>query len=227
MRKLFAHLLFLTLLSACSYLPSPADGTRLPPTQPQVTITSIVIRPTPSVTPPALPAHTNTPPATQTQPYLPTQTSALLPSPTWTPSSTVEAKEAMPYAVQSGSPVYTASFHQPDQGCRWMGIAGQVFGAGMAPEKNLIVFASGQMNGSPVNALGITGQTPAYGDGGYEIQLSNAPIASSGTITVQLFDLSIKPLSKPVVLSTSGDCAKSLILLNFQSGGAQTYSVAP
>ncbi len=97
-----------------------------------------------------------------------------------------------------------------------MGIAGQVFGPGMVPEKNLIVFASGEINGAAVNELGITGQTQAYGDGGYEIKLADAPFETSKTLIVQLFDLSIRPLSDPILLSTSGDCAKNLIVLNFQ-----------
>jgi hypothetical protein len=118
-------------------------------------------------------------------------------------------------SVQEGSPVYIANFNHPDAGCNWAGIAGQVFGVDGNPVNGYTIVITGSINGTVVSLSGETGDAQAYGIGGYEIQLSGAPFASSGTLAVNIFDTNLKPVSVPVPLTTYQDCQSNLVLLNF------------
>lgn len=118
-------------------------------------------------------------------------------------------------SVQEGSPVYIASFNHPDAGCNWAGVAGQVFGVDGSPVNGYTIVVTGSINGTVVSLSGETGGAQAYGIGGYEIQLSGAPFASSGTLAVNIFDTNLKQVSVPVPLTTYQDCQSNLVLLNF------------
>jgi hypothetical protein len=220
MRKQLVQLLLLFVLTGCSPSSFRPEATLVVTAQPNATLTTIVITPRPSLTPiasltrPAGSTETSTPPLQPTETATPTPPPTLQPSST--PTQTATPTATMPYTIQFGSPRYIASFAQPTPGCGWMGVAGQVFGPGMIPENGLVVFISGEINGSPVNASGVTGEATHYGEGGYEIKLADVPIESSGAVIAQVFDPSIKPLSNPISLIPSADCAKNLILLNFE-----------
>jgi hypothetical protein len=117
--------------------------------------------------------------------------------------------------VQEGAPVYISNFNHPDAGCNWAGVAGQVFGVDGNPITGYTVVITGSINGSAVSLNGVTGGAQAYGIGGYEVQLSNAPFASSGTLTVNIFNKNLKQVSVPISLTTYQNCQANLVLLNF------------
>ncbi len=118
-------------------------------------------------------------------------------------------------SVQQGSPVYIANFNHPDAGCNWAGVAGQVLGGDGTPLNGLTIVITGSINGTAVSFSAVTGGAQAYGSGGYEIQLSGAPFASSGTLIVNLFDTELKQVADPMPLTTYQDCQANLVILNF------------
>lgn len=121
------------------------------------------------------------------------------------------------FSIQSGSPAYLANFTNPAAGCNWMGVAGQVFGSDGNPISGLSVEIIKTVNGQSIKFGGVTGEAQVYGTGGYEIQISNVPISSTGIFQVTLYDQDLKPLTSPIFLTTYQDCARNLILLNFVS----------
>ena len=138
-------------------------------------------------------------------------------TPTFVPSSVPSTATPIPYsfAIQSGTPIQTQNFAN-SSGCAWQGIAGQVFDTNGNPLKNIVVKAGGTWNGATVNILGMTGIATGYGEGGYELVLGSKVVASTNTVWVQILDLSGNPISQKVNISTSTDCTKNLVLLNFK-----------
>lgn len=123
--------------------------------------------------------------------------------------------QSFAFAIQSGTPVQIQNFAN-SSGCSWQGIAGQVFDIDGAPLKNVLVKAGGTWNGAAVNLMGMTGLATSYGEGGYELVLGSKVASTTNTVWVQLYDLSGNSLSQKVTISTSTDCAKNLVLLNFR-----------
>ncbi len=193
------------------------------PTGPAATATSTPVNtatktPTPSSTPLNTAVSTTIPPtATKTNtPTTPTSTAI---------PTAVSTASAYLYAVQSGSPVQIQNFVNSAAGCAWQGIAGQVFSSDGTPVKNIVVKAGGTWNGLAVNQLGMTGAASNYGEGGYELVLGTKVVTTNKTVWVQLFDLAGNPLTEKVYVSTSTDCTKNLVLLNFKeiAGGFDSY----
>lgn len=215
------------LLSGCYLLPETAltptteaaTGTLAPTTAatgtsagtvtatltPARTVTSSV---TPTRTQTSTPAITRTP----TKTFTPTKTST--PTRTATPTST---STPLPYTLQEEAPSYTTNFAHTDAGCNWLGLAGQVFGADGTPQLNLVVVVKGKLGSVNLDLAGVTGipEADVYGPGGYEIKLADAVSASSGKLTVQIFDLNGKTLSAVFPVDTYADCNKNLIVINF------------
>jgi hypothetical protein len=153
-----------------------------------------------------------------------TQTPEILvipPTVTVAPTSAPQAKvvetqkPSMPYHLLASSPLYEQNFANPNQGCSWMGVAGQAFDVKGAPVKNLVVSIEGNLNGVPIDLVGLTGANKKYGPGGYEIPLSKMTFNSTAALKVTLLDLKGIPLSSPVLIDTFNDCQKNLIVVNY------------
>ncbi|MEK7439970.1 MAG: hypothetical protein AABZ78_04170 [Chloroflexota bacterium] len=138
---------------------------------------------------------------------LPSNTATQTPTITFTPSKT---RGAFDFVVQEGNPIALANVFN-SKGCAWMGVVGQAFDLNLNPRIGLIVHVEG--GGLSIDAF--TGSKPAVGPAGYEIQLSDRPIQTSGTYKVQMRDTGGVALSDFVTLSTSASCDKNAILLNF------------
>jgi hypothetical protein len=145
------------------------------------------------------------------------------PSPTETavPSTPTAAPTATPipaevYRLQPGSPVYLPFFRQPELGCAWTGVAGQIFDAQGEPVTGIVVVVEGALGDTPVDAVTVSGAAPAYGPGGYELQLGQQPIAAAGTLSLLLYDLDGVPLIQPLSFDTRAGCTQNLVLINFQ-----------
>lgn len=203
---------------------APGSATSTPtatPVPPSATPTQTTVAPTNAPTS-ATTAATTAVAATATR----TPTS---PAATATAASTAVAATATPtaqsfaFAIQSGTPVQIQNFAN-SSGCSWQGIAGQVFDLDGAPLKNVVVKAGGTWNGASVSVLAMTGLSTGYGEGGYELVLGSSAVNSANTVWVQLFDLAGNSLSQKVTISTSSDCTKNLVLLNFrQIDSSYTY----
>lgn len=158
--------------------------------------------PTLSETPTSTPTETPTPEPTATETPTPT-------TPTPGPSPT-----GAPFAIQPGSNVLVANFAN-DLACSWMGVAGQVFDKDRGPLVGITVHVEGQLAGQLVNIDSVTGSNPRVGPAGYTIDLSDRPIATSATMWVQLRDTAGLPLSDPVYITTSDQCDKNLVFINW------------
>ncbi len=142
---------------------------------------------------------------------LPTTT----PTRTPTPTSTSVTSSA-PYQVQPDTPVYLPNFGHPAAGNNWLGVAGQVFSKSGLPVNNIVVVVEGTLNGQAIDELSLTGISSIYGAGGYEIVLGSQPIASSGTLSITLYNLAGQALTDPLYFNTYADPLKNLVLINFQ-----------
>ncbi len=203
-----------------TYAPGgPGSATATPTVVPATSTPIKTNTPTPAST---SPAATNTPTTAATA------TTARTNTPTTAPTvapTIVSTTTAYLYTVQSGSPVQIQNFVNSTAGCAWQGIAGQVFDNDSTPIKNIVVKAGGTWNGATVNLLGMTGAASNYGEGGYELVLGTKVVATNNTVWVQLYDLAGKALTEKVYVSTSTDCTKNLVLLNFKeiAGGFDSY----
>jgi hypothetical protein len=181
------------------------------------------------------PGSTQIPPETQVLPTnaFPTEMSATLPSPAETalpvpsatsitpptqiPATSVPTEASSPvvrFYVQPGSPIHIANFVEPESGCNWMGMAGQVFDLDGNPLAGIVVEIGGALDGQPIQQIALTGSSPIVGPGGYVIELSNRPVQSDGTIWFQLLDQDGTPKSARILLTTSGQCEENLIVMN-------------
>jgi hypothetical protein len=192
------------------YLPMKfAPPPTLPPTlgPPTPTNTPEIYLPaqwtaTPTITATATPEPTETPVPTDTP--MPTETPAI----TNTPSGAA-------VIPQPDSPSLTTNFANT-KACQWMGVAGQVFDdETKAAVTGLAVRVGGQLGTFPVDQTSLTGSAPAYGPGGYELVLSDHPIASNKTVWIQILDTAGVPLSDKVYFVTSDKCSENLVLFNW------------
>jgi hypothetical protein len=126
------------------------------------------------------------------------------------PFQTIQNK----YITQSGTPLGMENFLHPALACDWMGIAGQVFDIDGQPQTGFVVQVGGELEGSNILLLAITGGNTSVGVGGYEIVLTEHVVASTRKLWIQLFNLEGKSLSDKVYFDTFDDCSKNLLIIN-------------
>jgi hypothetical protein len=201
---------FTPVVPPTSLVPSfPATWT------PQFTPTDTPTKP-PTETPTDTPTFTNTPTFTFTPSRTVTPTVTLTPSKTYTPSPTgptptrTRTQAPYNYVLQNGRATYMANWSN-SAGCKWLGLAGQVFDLNGRAVQGLYV----HLEGGGYSMDGPTGAKPAYGPGGYELYLSDHVYNTTDTYKVQLRDGAGNVLSDWYAIPTFEDCAKNLILVNF------------
>ncbi len=187
-----------------------------PPTwTPQFTPTD-TLTPLPTNTPTPTSTRTNTPTFTVTPSKTLTPTITLTPSKTWTMSPTgptptrTRTLAPFPYVLQNNRATYMANWAN-SAGCKWLGIAGQVFDLNGRAVQGLYVHQEG--GGLVQDAP--TGSKPQYGTGGYEIFLADHVFNSTNEFKLQLRDGAGNQLSDWYIIPTYEDCNKNLILVNF------------
>ncbi len=176
------------------------------------TSTITPIQPPPTWTPTFMDL-TDTPTLLPTITLQPSPTGFSLIPPTKTPKPT-----ATPKAPFSGSYTNIAStVYYPDQGCNWFGVAGTVVDKNNSPMIGMVVRLVGTLNGSPINKLTVsnTANIP-YGPSGFEFNLGNKPVTTTGTLYVQMLDQAGLPLSENLYINTSSDCSKNLVMVRFK-----------
>lgn len=152
---------------------------------------------------------------TETGPTRTPTNTAIPPTATAKPPTKTPTSVPKPYALQN-TVFYTTNFLHPDLGCNWTGIAGQVFNNGGNPIINMVVAVAGTLDGKNIELLALTGMATDYGTGGYEIQLADQLVNSTGSLTVTIYDLAGTQLTDPVLINTYTDCSKGLIIANFK-----------
>ncbi len=174
------------------------------------------LEPTNTVKPSSTPTLTLTtvPSATPTK----TSTKTIIPSPTSTSTKTPTPSPTnvnWQFQIQPDSPVYLQNFTNPDEGCDWLGVAGQVFNSSGDPLNNMVVLVEEEYDGVYYELIGMTGMAKDYGPGGYEIIISDEVFESEDVLSISLFDLNGNQLSNQFMLTTYEDCEKNLLLINF------------
>jgi len=179
---------------------------------------------TPSNTPTKPPTETPTPTNTftETPTFTLTPSKTLTPTITLTPSRTLSPTPTGPtptpsrtlapynYVLQNNRATYMANWSNT-LGCKWLGIAGQVFDLNGRAVQGLYV----HQEGGGLTQDAPTGSKPQYGTGGYEIYLADHVFNSTDTFKVQLRDGAGNVLSDWYNVPTFEDCSKNLILVNF------------
>lgn len=121
------------------------------------------------------------------------------------------------FVLQPGSPSAIAGteFH-PEAGCNWSGVAGQATSLNGEGVRGIFVQLGGSMPGVVnMDNIIMTGLAPQYGVGGFEFTLAGKPVASEGTLWIQLVDQQNLPLSDRIYFNTYDDCQKNLIIIYF------------
>ncbi len=203
--------LFLNPSSALNPFPPPPEPTLIVLTIPTPTITPRQLPPTwtPSAT--IEPTATRTPAPTLTPP--PTATLYVMKG-VKTPTPSRTPKPNTPY--YASAPTYLSStIYHPESGCNWLGVAGQAVDKNNSPVLYLVVKLGGSIGGREIDLLTLSGTAPAYGQSGFEFVIADQPIASNGTLWIQLLEQGDKPLTDKVYFNTYADCNKNLILIRF------------
>lgn len=175
------------------------------------------------------PTPTQTPARTLPPEWTPTQTEEagtkpeVTPSPTNSPSTatatiteTPEEEAEFLFVLQDNSPSQMENFIN-ESGCDFMGVFGQVFNEEDQPVLELTVHLGGELEGvGEIDLYALTGSELAAGPAGYLFNVATEPIASTGTLWIQLEDGDGNPISEQVYLDTSESCGENLILVNWR-----------
>jgi hypothetical protein len=128
----------------------------------------------------------------------------------------------LPAIINERSPDYPFKLQQTGvmaiqgfYGCNWIGVAGQVFDLGGIPIQNLILHLEGFWAGNALALERLSGSASQYGPAGYEFVLGSQPADSTQALWIQVLDANHKELSARIYLDTYNDCARNLILVNF------------
>lgn len=119
------------------------------------------------------------------------------------------------YTPQPITPTYISNFVDPQAGCDWAGVGGQVFNQRGLPENGLVVRISGLLEGSNRVEYALSGSSQQFGAGGYEIALADHALNSDG-LQLQLFDLAGEAKSPVVIVRLSSNCQQNLTVVNFR-----------
>ncbi len=119
------------------------------------------------------------------------------------------------YFPQAGTPVNIGNFVQPEAGCAWTGVGGQVFDVNGAPVNGLVVKLSGAFGNQSILRYAVSGSSQQFGEGGFDLYLSDSPMVAN-TLSVQLIDISGAAQSQPVMILTSNLCSANLVVINFR-----------
>ncbi|HUI89979.1 MAG TPA: hypothetical protein VLX61_14775 [Anaerolineales bacterium] len=185
---------------------------------PTATITPIQLPATWTATNPPFMTATDTPPPTFT--LIPTETAFSLIPPTSTPPPS-----ATPKAPFSATPQYIPSTYvYPDLGCNFFGIGGTIEDSNGADIISMVIGLYGTLNGQsiPTGTVTVSGLYKAYGTSGFQfdlgkiLHLSTVPVASTGTLYLQVLDQTGQPLSDNIYINTYNNCSKNLVLVRFK-----------
>lgn len=120
------------------------------------------------------------------------------------------------FGLQAPPQGLSVTLYDPTRECSWMGVAGRIFDIQNRPVKGIRVAVTGFLGGRQIELLSLSGTALQYGPSGYEFTLAEAPIASTGRLTIQLFDQSDLPLSPAVTFDTYAECESNLVLVDFK-----------
>lgn len=161
----------------------------------------------------ALVTATVAPPATE----IPVVSATPVESVSITPTATRKTgTSTYSFTVQTDPSPISSVLYRPEWGCDWLGLAGNAVDLQNSPVTGIRVQVGGFLGGNSVDILSLTGTALQYGRAGYEFTLAEKPIASTGTLWIQLLDQSDLPLSDKIYFNTYDSCEQNLIIINFK-----------
>ena len=202
------------LLFAIIFVNPQVGFNPLPPTTMPALFLTWTPSPTPIISLPETWTPTVSPTIVPTDTPIPSNT----PEPTQeeTPVPTANIESGTSFSIQEGSPSYVENSFHLDAGCNWLGIAGQVFDKEGTPVSGILVETGGFLGGIEISGLTLTGMAPDYGEGGYELALSDSAISSDGDVWIQLLDQANLPLSEKIYFNTFDSCDSNLVKIDFK-----------
>jgi hypothetical protein len=226
MKRVNIILCFVIILASAACISLPRLN--LPSIQSQPTTAQpIIISPTAEILLPTEIPTTTEPTAT---PLPPTEISTDIPEPTAIPDLPTATNTPTPqpfYPVRVDPPSYLPNFTHAEQGCRWIGVGGQIFDLDGQPVQGWTVIVTGIIDGEVRQWLGLSGLNTAFGPAGYEIELGDTPKETRGVFTIQLRDAAGLPLSEVVTFDTFDNCQANLIMINFVQSKAISKLYVP
>ncbi len=194
-----------------------------PPTMPALAVLPTGV-PTDTPLPPTA-TFTPTPSPTATQTPTPPPTATFTPSPETSP--TLLAGSASPtlrptatlggYAfVVKDAPLTIQNIFHSDLGCNWLGLGGNIEDLRGGGKLYVTIHLHGSLDGQPIDIYTVSGAARQYGDGGYEFQLADKPVASHNSLYIQLLDQANLPLSDRIFFDTYDSCEQNSLIINFQ-----------
>lgn len=194
---------------AAAASPTPTSGVPARPTFPPSWTPTLTATPTDTPLPTDTPTITSTPTDTPTSTFTPTATWTPRPPPTATPTKApTPTPTPWPYFLDSMS---AKANDLNEAGCSWLGVAGRIYGAGIAEIQAGI--------GVRVSSNGWTytsgfGSTSVYGSPGWEVYLDDHPKA--GVWYAQVVDVNGSALSEKVTFQTIDNCYTNLTIIDFR-----------
>lgn len=119
------------------------------------------------------------------------------------------------YVIQTGTLAAIPNFIQPEAGCNWSGLGGQAFDRQGYPTTGLVVKISGKLEGLDVLYITMTGSSTKLGPAGFEVTIADQPVASQGSMFIQLLDIAGTPVSDLFPITTYASCEQNLVIVNF------------
>lgn len=143
---------------------------------------------------------------------LPPDITPAAPIATATPQSLAVLPDLMAFGLEGNRVIFAPQFTQPEAGCSWQGLGGQVLGLNGEPLVGLTVRVEGVTDPSQVVET-ISGSATTYGTAGWEIKLADG--INSYVYQVTLFQ-SGRRVSDPKLVAFPNDCNRNLGIMNFQ-----------
>jgi hypothetical protein len=166
---------------------------------------------------------TTTQPSATLIPFTPTFTvtlNSILRTPTNAETAAVSATPTlsgnMPFDIWGNAVAVSSTIVHPESGCDWLGVGGQVFDLQGSPVVGYTIQLGGDINGTPIDMLSLTGTALQYGQAGYEFTMANKPAITKQSLWLQMLDQAALALSPKVYFDTFDGCEKNLILINFK-----------
>ena len=75
----------------------------------------------------------------------------------------------------------------------------------------LVIKLTGKLEGQNILYYAVTGGSLQFGPGGFLIDLTDHPVASKYTATLQVLEITGAEKSAPIPLITYGDCSHNLV----------------
>lgn len=192
--------------------PQPLPTVLLTPTP----TATIILQPptwTPTLTPQPSPTRTKAPTWTPVSELI-TPTDTI--EPNLTPLQGTQTLNSTDMPAMADITYAASTDIHPELACKWAGVGGKVVDSTGQPVRFQTIQLGGALAGKPVNSIVISGSNTAYGAGGFEFDpLADAPVDSSQTLWIQLFDNKGTQLTQKIYFDTYANCEQNLVMVVF------------